>query len=61
MDTIGFHVPTKQIGTFQTLKLIMSQRLSPSVTFVTAAYSICRSLEIFNKHTISLEDTLSFA
>jgi hypothetical protein len=35
-------------------------RLSPSTRSVTAANNICKSLDVFNKHNISLYDAFPF-
>jgi hypothetical protein len=35
-------------------------RLGPSAGHVTAANNIHRSVHVFNKHTVLLEDTFSF-
>jgi hypothetical protein len=53
------HVPTKQIRDFSTFKASYVSRLSPSTRCVTAVNRICRSLDVFRKHTISSEDTFS--
>jgi hypothetical protein len=52
MDTVSLRVPTKQIRDFSTFKVSNASRLSPSTRCVTTANSICRSLDIFSKHTI---------
>jgi hypothetical protein len=54
-------VPTKQIRDFSTFKASNVSRLTPSTRCVTAANKICRSLDVFSKHAISIEDTFSFA
>jgi hypothetical protein len=59
MDTIGLHIPAKQIRDFSTFRLKNVSILCPSTRCVIAANSICRSLKIFNKNNISLKDTLS--
>jgi hypothetical protein len=61
MDTVGLRVPTKQIRDFSTFRASNVSRLGPSTRYVTAANSFCRSLDVFRKHTISIEDTFSFA
>jgi hypothetical protein len=61
MDTVGLRVPTKQIRDFSTFKVINVSRLNLSTRRVTVANSICRSLDVFSKHTNSIEDTFSFA
>jgi hypothetical protein len=61
MDTVGLQVPTEEIGDFSTLNITDVSRLSPSTRCVTTTNNICKSLDVFNKHTISLEDTLFFA
>jgi hypothetical protein len=48
------HIPTKQIRDFSTLKDGNVSRLSPSVRCVTAANSIWKSRDVFNKHNIPL-------
>jgi hypothetical protein len=60
MDTVCLRVPTKQIRDFSTFKVSNVSRLSPSTRCVTAANSICRSLDTFSKHTISIDDISSF-
>jgi hypothetical protein len=61
MDTVGLRVPTKQIRDFSTCNGSNFLRLSLATRCVTAANNICASLDVFNKHTNSLEDTLSSA
>jgi hypothetical protein len=60
MDIAGHRVPTKQIRDVYNFNLSTVSRSSPLTRYITAAH-ICKSSEIFNKHNISLEDTLSFA
>jgi hypothetical protein len=57
MDTVGLRVPTKQIRDFSTVNVSNVSRLSPSARYITAANSICKSLDVFNNHVVSLEDT----
>jgi hypothetical protein len=63
MDTVGLHIHvlTKQIRDFSTFRVKIVSRLSPSTrcVLVIAANSICRSIDIFNKNSISLKDTFS--
>jgi hypothetical protein len=59
MDTVGLHIPAKQIRDFSTFRVKNVSRLSPSARRVIAANSICRSLDIFNKNRIFLKDTFS--
>jgi hypothetical protein len=51
--------PLSKLGTFPFLLWIIFQDLSLSSRCVTAANRICQFLDVFHKHTISLEDTLS--
>jgi hypothetical protein len=60
MVTVGFRVPTKQIRDFSIFNDNNASKLSPSTNCVTSADRVCRSLDVFIKHTISLEDTFSF-
>jgi hypothetical protein len=60
MDTAGLRVPPKQIRDFFACNVSNISRLSPSTGCVRAS-NICKSLDVFNKHDISLEDTFSFA
>jgi hypothetical protein len=53
-------VPTKQIRDFSTFNVSNVSRLNPSTRCVTAANNICKSLDVFNKHNISLEGAFSF-
>jgi hypothetical protein len=41
--------------------LIAVMSISPSARRVTAVNNIGKSLDVFNKHNISLQDTFSFA
>jgi hypothetical protein len=59
MDTVGLHIPVKQIRDFSTFRVKNVSRLSPSTRCIIAANSIFRSLDIFNKNSISLKDTFS--
>jgi hypothetical protein len=59
MDTVGLRVPTKHIRDFSTLNVSNVTRVSPSARSFMAANNIYKSLEIFNKHNISFEDTIS--
>jgi hypothetical protein len=52
--------PLSKLETFPPLKSVMSQDFSLSARCITAANNICKSLYIFNKHNISLEDAFSF-
>jgi hypothetical protein len=60
MDIVGLGVPAKQIRDFSTFNDSNASRFSPSTRCVTAANSICRSLGVLKKHSISLEGTFSF-
>jgi hypothetical protein len=60
MDNVGLRVPTKQIRGFSTFNLNNVWRLSSSSKCVTAANSFCKSLDVFNKHNMSLEDIFVF-
>jgi hypothetical protein len=60
MDTVGLRVATKQIRDFSTFNVSNVSILSPSTRCVTAANNISKSLDVFSKHNISLEDALSF-
>jgi hypothetical protein len=60
MDTVGLHMPPKQIRDFSTFRVKNVSRASPSTRCVIAANSICRSLDIFNKNGISLKDTFPY-
>jgi hypothetical protein len=60
MDSVGPRVPTKQNKDFSTFNVSMSQEaLQQGVSQLQTASSL--SLDVLNKHTISLEDTFSFA
>jgi hypothetical protein len=59
MDTVGLHIPAMQIRDFSTFRVKNVLRLSPSTRCVIAVNSVCRSLDIFNKNSISLKDTFS--
>jgi hypothetical protein len=59
MDTAGLHVPTKPIRGLSALNVGNISRLSPSTRCGTAANSICKPLDVFIKHNISLEGTFS--
>jgi hypothetical protein len=59
MDAVGLRVPAKQIRDFSTFSVSNVSRISPSAGCVTAANVICRSVDVFNKHNIFLEDTFS--
>jgi hypothetical protein len=61
VDTVGLGVSTKQIRDFSTFDVGNVSRLSPSTRCVTVADNICKSVDVFNKHDITLEDTFSFA
>jgi hypothetical protein len=58
MDTVGLYIPAKQVRDFPTFRVKNVSRLSPSTRCVIAAISVCRSLDIFDKNSISLKDTL---
>jgi hypothetical protein len=60
MDIVGLHVPAKQIRNFSTFNVNNVSRLSPSTRYVIVAI-ICKSLDVFNKQNVSLDDALSFA
>jgi hypothetical protein len=47
MDTVGLHIPAKQIRDFSTFRVRNVSTLSPSTRCVIAANSIWRSLDIF--------------
>jgi hypothetical protein len=47
MDTVGLHIPAKQIRDVSTFRVKNVSRLSPSTRCVIAANSICRSLDFF--------------
>jgi hypothetical protein len=57
VDTVGLRVPTKQTRNVATFKVSNVSSLSPSTWCVAAANNICRSVDVFNRHNISLEDT----
>jgi hypothetical protein len=59
MDTVGLHIPAMQIRDFSTFRVKNVSRLSPSTRRVIAANSFCRSLDVFNKNSISLKDIFS--
>jgi hypothetical protein len=59
MDTVSLQMLAKQIRDFSSFRVKNVSRLSPSTRCVIAANSICRSLDIFNKNSISLKDTFS--
>jgi hypothetical protein len=59
MHTVGLCVPTKQIRDFSTFNVSNISRLSHSTRCITAA-NICKALDVFSKHNITLEDTFSF-
>jgi hypothetical protein len=61
MDTIGLRVPTKENRDFFAFNISNVSRLIPLIRCVTAAKNICKSLEVFNKYNISIEDTFSLA
>jgi hypothetical protein len=61
MDTAGLRVPTKQIWVFSTFNVSNVSRLSPSRRCFTSANNICKSLDVFTKHNISLRTHFSFA
>jgi hypothetical protein len=60
MDTVGLRVPTKQIRAFIALTSAMSQDLALQQG-ASRLQNICRSLDVFNKLNISVEDTFSLA
>jgi hypothetical protein len=60
MYNVGLRVPTKQIRYFSTFDIGNVSRFSLSTGCVTAANNICRSLDVFNTHNISIEGTFSF-
>jgi hypothetical protein len=55
MDTVGLHIPAKQIRDFSTFRVKNVSRLSPSTRCVIAANSTRRFIDIFNKNSISLK------
>jgi hypothetical protein len=59
MDTVGLLVTTKKIKDISTLNVSNVSRHSPSTRCVTAASNICKSLDVFSKHNISLEGIFS--
>jgi hypothetical protein len=59
MVAVGLRVPTKQIRDFSTFNVSNVSRRSPSVKCVTAASNTCKSLEVINRHIVSVETTLS--
>jgi hypothetical protein len=59
-ESASLRVPTKQIGDFSNFNVRNASRPSASTRRVTAA-NICKSLDVFNKRNISLEDTFSIA
>jgi hypothetical protein len=59
-DTVHLRVPAKQIRNFSTFNVSNVSDLSPLTRCATVA-NICKSLDIFNKHNVSLDDTFSFA
>jgi hypothetical protein len=56
LGTVDLRVPTKQIRDLSTLD---ASRLIPSTRCIMAT-DICKYLDIFNKHNISLQDTFSW-
>jgi hypothetical protein len=59
MDTAGLHEPTEQIR-LSTFHVSNVSRLSPSWRCATAANIICRSLDVFDKHTVSFRTRFLF-
>jgi hypothetical protein len=59
VHAVGLRVLTKQIRDFSAFNFSNFSRLGPSARCVIAA-NICRSLDVFSKHNISLEDTFLF-
>jgi hypothetical protein len=55
MDTVSLRAPSKQIRDFLIFNVSNVSRC------VTAANNICKSVDVFNKHDISIEDTFYFA
>jgi hypothetical protein len=60
MDIVVLRVPTKKIRDFSTYKYSNISWLSLSAKCVTAARIIWRSLDIFNKHIVFLQDAFFF-
>jgi hypothetical protein len=59
MDPAGFHGPAKQIRNYFTFNLRnVSRLLSLSARRATAANNIRTSSDVFNKHAVSLDDTV---
>jgi hypothetical protein len=52
--------PLSKLEKFHIFNVSNVSRLSPSTRCVKAANNICKSLDVFNKHNISLDDTFSF-
>jgi hypothetical protein len=59
MDAVDIHVPTRQIREFSTFSMSCALRHNPSARGTVAANDICRFLDIFNKNSVSFEDTFS--
>jgi hypothetical protein len=59
--TVDLRVPTKQIRGHSIFNVSNVSKLSPSRRRVTAENNIRKSLDVFNKLNIFLEDTVSFA
>jgi hypothetical protein len=59
MDTVGIHVPTRQIREFYTFSVNSALRHSPSAKCVIAANDICRYLDVFSRKNVAIEYTFS--
>jgi hypothetical protein len=49
-----------KVRNFSAFNVDNMSTLSPSSKYATAANSICKSLDVLNKHTVYLEDISSF-
>jgi hypothetical protein len=58
-NPMGLHGLLQGYFYLSTLNVSNIVRLSPSSGCVTAANTICKSLDVVNKYTIALEDTFS--
>jgi hypothetical protein len=61
MDTVGLRVSTKEFRGFSICNVNNVSRLRTSARSVAAANNISKSVDVFNKHNISLEYTFPFA
>jgi hypothetical protein len=49
LDTVGIHVPTRQIRESSTFSVSSALKRSPSARYVIAANDVCRFFDIFHK------------